>query len=99
MVAPARIRDRCQRLPKVRRSNEVASSSIDGRRDTRGFGTGGFGGARASQAQESTFGTALASVSEDASGLKERRILHEFALVLTGADAQERLQVKKVQRA
>ena len=72
-------------MSEMRWSNEMASGCIDAKRDTRGFGAGGFGGARPTQAKESAAGTALVAISEDASGVNGRCILREFAVAFAGA--------------
>jgi len=79
-------------------ANEVAPGCIDARRHPRGLNKGGFVGAWATETQESAAGTALASVSEDASCVNDERILRDVALVLAGAEAQVRPQVKKNRR-
>ncbi len=83
---------------KVRRSNEVASSSIDGRRDTRGFGTGEFVGARSTETQEGAhWGNSRCHFRRNVA--RERRcILPEFALVFAGATAYVCPRVKKIRR-
>lgn len=74
-------------MSAMRWGNEVASSYVDTRRDTRGLFKGGVVGARATEAQESALGTAHVPISKDASNLKDGRVLHDVALVLDGAEA------------
>ncbi|HRI71205.1 MAG TPA: hypothetical protein PK156_43530 [Polyangium sp.] len=76
----------------MRRANEVASGCIDTGRNSRGFGARGFG-ARPTEAQESALGPALVAISEDASGVNERRVLRDDALVFAGADPHVRSRV------
>ena len=97
VVASGCVRYRRECMPKMQWANEMASGCIDGRRHTRRFGKGGFG-ARAAEAEEGAARAALVAVSEDASDMKERRILREVALVLAGADAHVCPRVKKIRR-
>ena len=75
----------------------MASGCIDGRRHVRRFDKSGFG-TWASEAEEGAAWAALVAASEDASDMKERRILREVALVLAGADAHVCPRVKKIRR-
>ena len=94
VVASACVRYRRECMSEMQWANEMMSGCIDGRRHTRRFGKGRFG-TRAAEAEEGAARAALASISEDASSVKERRILRELALVFAGADAHVCPQVNE----
>ena len=76
----------------------MARGGADGGGDSNRFGASGSIRARAASAKERAAGAALASISEDASSLKEGRILRELALVLTGAEVYVCLRVQENRR-
>lgn len=99
MVAQTCVCNRCEWLPEMWRANEVAPGSIDTGCHSRWFGTGGVVGARPTQAKESAPRATLAAISEDASAVKERRVLRDVALAFAGASAQVCPRVKKIRCA
>ena len=79
----------------MRGSDEMARGSTDGGFDSAGMGASGSFCTRAASAKKGAARAALVTVSEDASSLKEGRILREFALVRAGADAHVCPRVEK----
>lgn len=74
----------------------MARGRADGGRDSAGIGASGFFGTRAASAKERAAGAALASISEDASRVMQRRIWHEGALGFARANADVCSRVKKL---
>ncbi len=76
----------------------MARGGADGGGDSNRFGASGSIGARAASAKERAAGAALASISEDASRVMQRRIWRDVALVFAGADVHVCLRVKENRR-